>query len=375
MKKNMFYQKRFIWGAVIFAIFVLAFLLINKNIFYSLIPCKKLDQSYIISNSYTALPRIYKITMPFSGTLQEIKLTPGTTVSKGYLLASIDSDKILMELQIAKGNIEKHKYQIEICHYSSFANTMLSAACKWIELFEEILSIYKIRVKECEELYDYSKVHYASFKESAEALSMLDRDKAETDFVVKKAELQESQVACNAMQVFVELWKLVPDYIKGLMELEKLEGKALQGDLLAAQAKFKNLNRLYEKSKLISKVNGTVLKVYVTNERYLPIGSEIMDVGIMDHLEVISELPTTQVINIKVGAPVDIYCDSLLKTTPFHGKVKSIEPQSFIDKLPNREKIRKVKVKIFVQPEIWKQLSKNNKSFGVGYDVYVKIYL
>ena len=330
-------------------------------------------KSYIEQRAITDLPVIYTITMPYNSRIMPTTKKPGDIVKKGETVASLDIADINTKVQIAQANLDDIQGQIKLNEYRNFAKTALKESTKWIKTMEQLLGMTKIKITASQHVFDYALQHRNALVQSGRAVSRIEKNEAEMQAAVKEVDLQSSKMANSAMKFFTDIWKLAPIYIEEYINARNISREVLTAELMKAKAQLFLAEKHLKMSNMKSPVDGVILKRYVTNERFLPIGTVILDIGVMQNLEISANVLTTDVTNIKVGDSVDVY-GAAIGNTPIMAKVSQIEPQGFTDISSLGVKQQKVKVKIKPDPGALDKLSKEGRTLGVGYRVFVKIY-
>jgi HlyD family secretion protein len=330
-------------------------------------------KSYITQRAKTDLPQIYKITIPYNSRILAITKTPGTVVKKGEIVASLDTADIQTQVKIAESNVESIQGKITLNEYRNFAGTALIESQKWIKTMKQILGITKIKITASQHVFEYALQHKNALIQSGRAVSRIEKNQAEMEAAVKEVDLQSAKMTYSAMGFFTEICELAPIYIKEYLNAENIEKDVLKSELKKEQSILALAKKHLKMAKMKSPVDGTILKRYITNERFLPIGTEIMSIGVMKDLEVSVDVLTTEVTEINIGNTVDVYSGAI-GSKAISGKVSKIEPQGFTDISSLGVKQQKVKVKISLTPDTLKNLKKEGKNLGVNYRVFVKIY-
>ncbi|MCF7791147.1 MAG: HlyD family efflux transporter periplasmic adaptor subunit [Victivallales bacterium] len=330
-------------------------------------------KSYISNKGKTNLPKIYKITMPYSSRILPVTIKTGAKVKNGEAVASLDLNEIKTKVKVAEAKLKNIEGQIKLNEYREFWKTALNESSKWTKTMEELLKMTKIEITANQHVLDYAIQHKNALIQSGRAVSRINKNEAEMQAAVKEVELQKSRFANRAMDIITKIFKLCPVYISEHLKSLNIEKGVLSAQQDEAAAELKLAKIHFNMAKLKSPVDGVILNKYIKNERFLQAGTEILDIGIMKNLEVSSNILTIEAININKGDEVDIYGE-VIGTHPIRGKVTKIEPRGFTDISSLGVKQQKVKVKIAIEKSALKKLLKNRKHLGVGYRVYVRIY-
>lgn len=157
-------------------------------------------------------------------------------------------------------------------------------------------------------------------------------------------------------------------YKKGFTTQEQLDQARAYVQMLAAQtskdkadlatAKY-NLNR----STIYSPITGTVLNRYQQGDTWLPEGTQLLELGDLNNLEVICDVLTQDAQMLQIGDPVLL--TSIGNPIVLQGKVKRIDPAGFTKKSSLGVDEQRVNVIISLQDS-------NKANLGVGYRLQAK---
>src|SRR5205807_346357 len=91
------------------------------------------------------------------------------------------------------------------------------------------------------------------------------------------------------------------------IERKGLRGAVLSKERAEAQARLEQVQRRKERGTMSSPVDGVVLSRPVSNERLLPAGTLLVEVGQLDRLEVEADLLSQDVGDVAPDKPVSIH--------------------------------------------------------------------
>jgi HlyD family secretion protein len=128
-----------------------------------------------------------------------------------------------------------------------------------------------------------------------------------------------------------------------------------------------------ERSRMESPVDGIVLQRYVTDERVLPAGAELLEVARLDDLEVVAEVLTQDAWRIRRGSKVNVY-GGALGDESVTGTVRRIEPRAYTKVSSLGVEEQRVNVIIALEPGAPERLFESF-SVGVGFRVRVRIHV
>ena len=225
----------------------------------------------------------YVITTPVNGHLNRIALSEGMAISK--------DQTVLATLEPGLSGFLDPRAREE-------ARARLKAARALRKLkeaeAERVKASLDLAEKEYNRAEQLDKKNYISQKEW---------DETEANVRILNQELSGAQFALS-----------IADY-----EVEQLEAKLKEaGDVQ---------NEQLESLKLVSPIDGHVLKVYDSNARYISLGTPLMEIGNLDDLVVEIEMLSSDAVAIKKGASVQI--TQWGSDFPLRGKISSVDPGAY----------------------------------------------
>jgi HlyD family secretion protein len=164
---------------------------------------------------------------------------------------------------------------------------------------------------------------------------------------------------------------LLPTMVRQYIGRKLLNESVLKQQKVEAQARLEMalLNR--KRGAVASPVDGIVLHRFVTNERYLGAGEQLLEIGRMEDLEVESDVLSLDVVEVKVGDRVEIYGPAV-GLPRAQGTVRQIYPAGFSKISSLGVEQQRVKVVVAFRADDLDRLLKD-RHLSVGYRVRVKI--
>lgn len=291
-------------------------------------------RTYVEERGKTRLPDIYRLTMPLDGRIQRIALQEGDTVSNGDVVAQMETDDLETDLAEATARVGQFKQLL-----ASMEATIKSADAQLQARKEQ----FKYRDEEFKRIRPLKERGAATDSELREA---------ETNMLESRYDVAADQFtiqAIVAMQAAVEIGK--EDFDE--------------------QRKKRQRDR--QRAALLSPVSGTVLQRHVSNERVLPAGEPLLEIGNLDELEVGVEVLTQDVVAIQIGDRVDIEGPTVGNLT-IRGKVSRIFPQGFTKVSSLGVEQQRVLVVVQFEAGELNKLKDRGLTLKVDYRVGVKIY-
>ena len=130
---------------------------------------------------------------------------------------------------------------------------------------------------------------------------------------------------------------------------------------------------------MTSPVSGVVLERLVTNERFLPAGEILMEIGQLEDMEVEVDVLSLDAVNVKIGNRVELHgpavgtrLDTDQESRPIRGTVKRIFPAGFTKISSLGVEQQRVRIIVDIDPDDLKWLQEE-RGLGVGYRVRARI--
>ncbi|MCA9185853.1 MAG: HlyD family efflux transporter periplasmic adaptor subunit [Pirellulaceae bacterium] len=291
-------------------------------------------REYVEERAKTRLPDIYEITMPLNGRILPITLREGDRVTSGEVVARMDTEELEEDLlRIGK--------QVEV------AQRTLDNHDRSLEQSEQTMIASKARM-------DNSESQSARMTRLAQqnARSESERDNAEVKLVEDRVEYRKD---------VLEDAKLRTNRGNAELNYEELVSRKRE-----AQSRL-------DKATIRSPVDGIVLQRQTANERWLPAGTLLLQVGSLDELEVEAEILTQDVVRINVGDTVDIEGPAI-GPHPVAGRVTRIYPQGFTKRSSLGVEQQRVLVVVAFAKDVLNQLGREGRELGADFRVRVRIY-
>jgi HlyD family secretion protein len=331
---------------------------------------------FIDERGKTRLPRTYLITMPFQGRIEAIDLPEGTPVKQGQAVARIVPLDLSLSLDLAKANVERAEASIVENDDTTVEQTGLQQTLSFVESMEHTVEAAAARVKSGQAKLDYAERTLARMNE----LRMRSRDVV-TDDALNQAELrhvesnvdyQQDVLVHSALVAMKAATDLTPTTVRQYIERKQLTHNVLDAELDQARYRLREAERDHQRGTLTSPIEGVVLDRRVSDERQLPAGEPLLEIGNLADLEIEAEVLTQDVVRIQPGDAVDIY-GAAIGPRPVRGRVERIYPAGFTKISSLGVEQQRVKVVVRFDPEDLAQL-REERELGVGYRVNVKLY-
>jgi len=332
-------------------------------------------KAFIEERAKTTLPRIYNIAMPLDGRILPITVEEDQKVMKGQVVALMDTSDLDVEVAKAKYRVEQYaKKIIEQADNRLEDNSLIQ--------FDEFLKSMELTVEAASKQQEASKAKwqfardefdrkYQLFKREALSESELN----EADLFKKQSEIdyQKDILTWRSLQAVQSAMQIGKISILKYKEKKVLSEAVLHEEQKEASSQLEQFQRDRNRATMRSPIDGTILTKNYSNERTLPAGEILLEIGQLENLEVEADVLSQYVGNIRIGSPVDIEGPAI-GDLPVRGKVKRIYPKGFTKISSLGVEQQRVKVIISFDKNIWKQLQQKNRNLGTDFRVRVKIY-
>ncbi len=205
---------------------------------------------------------------------------------------------------------------------------------------------------------------HASSKEELDAAELLQ--------VQSDVDYQQDQLIHRAIVAMAAATDLLPTMVTQYIERKKLGVSVLKKQKEEAETRLRQILRDKERGTMRSPVDGVVLARMISNERYLPAGTTLLEIGRLEDMEVEADVLTLDIVAAKTGDPVEIYGPAIGKQAA-QGKVTRIYPAGFTKVSSLGVEQQRVKVIVRFDPDDLKHLL-DGRRLGVGYRVRIKIF-
>tara|TARA_R110002111_G_scaffold126741_5_gene191435 strand:+ start:14096 stop:15457 length:1362 start_codon:yes stop_codon:yes gene_type:complete len=332
-------------------------------------------KAFIEERAKTTLPRTYSIAMPLNGRILPITVEEDQKVTQGQIVAVMDTSDLDAEVAKAKYRVEQYARKIiEQADNRLEDNSLIQ--------FDEFLKSMDLTVEAASKQQEASKAKWQYARDEFDRKHQLFKRQAlseselnEADLFKKQSEIdyQKDILTWRSLQAVQSAMQIGKISIQKYKEKKALSEAVLQEEQNEASSQLGQLERDHNRATMRSPINGTILTKNYSNERTLPAGEILLEIGQLEDLEVEADVLSQYVGNIRIGSPVDIEGPAI-GNLPVRGKVKRIYPKGFTKISSLGVEQQRVKVIIGFDKNIWKQLQQQNRNLGTDFRVRVKIY-
>lgn len=284
-------------------------------------------EEFIDEQGKTRLPQTYLITMPYAGRIEAITLTEGTPVEKGQQVAGIVPLDLELSLDAAKSAVERLQASIAENKDVTVEQTGKAQALQFVKSMHKSVEAAVNRVIAGEGKLEFAAKQLERYRGLREktAASQEEFDQKVLDDIQSKVDLQQDKLVQAAMEALEIGTALMPTMIQQYIDRKGLTVKVYEEQKQEALARLKQAMEDERRGRMSSPVSGAVLKRAVSNERYLPAGEVLLEIGRLEDLEVEAEVLSQDVVRVKRGDPVSIYGPAI-GPKPARGRVEKNLP-------------------------------------------------
>ncbi len=334
-------------------------------------------REFVDERAETRLSDTYTVAMPFAGRLDGepiARLREGTRVALGEPVARIVPEDLELAVRQAQAAVGQLDASLAENADVRVERTGVEQATKLAEAMGEAVKAAAARIDASRTNLEYAQAHLARTRE-------LRRSNARTEdewelAVVQHSEataaFRQDQLVYAAMLALDGAANLLPNMIGQYID-RRLEPSAdvLRRRRDEAQAALDRALRDRERGEMRSPVDGVVLQRFVEQERFVPAGQELLEIGRLDDLQVEADLLTIDAVDVPPGAPVEIYGPAV-GDPPAKGTVARVEPSGFTKLSALGVEQQRVKVVVDIDPADRARLLRQRR-MAVGYRVRIRI--
>jgi HlyD family secretion protein len=328
----------------------------------------------------TRLPRVYHITMPFNGRIDEIKLVEGTPVKRDQVVAQIVPEDLKLAMEAATAAVDRLDASIKENDDASVENVALKQSHKFVESMDRSVEAAKERVRAGKAKLEYAQRNhdrvYKLFRDNRLGKSEEEYEAARLALVQADVDYQQDQLVERAMEAMQAATKLMPVTLTEYIGRKKLSHEVLARQKEEARVRWQENKLSAQRGRMTSPVDGVVLNRLQTDERMVTAGTVLLEIGDLRELEVEVDVLSQEVVRVKVGQQVEVFGPAI-GVRPLHGAVKNIYPAGFTKVSSLGVEQQRVKVIVAFDEADQRQLidrrAKGEWDLGVDYRVRVRI--
>ena len=332
---------------------------------------------FVSERGKTRLPKTYLITMPYAARIEAINIREGDKVSEGQVVARVVPRDLELELKVATESVNRLKAAVLEKQDVSVETTLYKQTLNYEAAMEKTVDAARDRRRASEAKLQYAEERLqnveAALRANPNAITPdeyqstrvrkieADVDRTQDEFIVA---ISEALYRATDMADV-----LVTNYITRKTGPEKA---VLEEELNEAQARLEQVEQKVSRGEMTSPVTGLVLERKVDNERYLPGGEVLLEIGDLRSMEIEAEILTQDAVHIHSGNEVEIYGPSI-GPEPVRGVISQIYPAGFTKVSSLGVEQQRVRVIVALPSQVLEPLI-DKRGLGVNYRVRVKIF-
>lgn len=332
-------------------------------------------RTFVEERAKTRLPHVYRITMPGDGRIMPISLVEGDSVAQGQLVAEMDQADLQTVVAESKARVEKLAAQIVENDDVRLENNALIQFDSFLESMVRTVESAEAQTRSSRANFEFSDSELKRKRPLAKtnAISDSELEEAELKKFESEIDFQKDVLTWRAIQAIHSGMLVGRESIEKYIEKKSLQRAVLLKEKAEAEARLEKSQRDMARGRMLSPVDGVVLKREVSNQRVIPVGQLLLEIGRLEDLEIEAEVLSQEVVDVNVGAAVEIYGPAIGKI-PATGTVKRIYPQGFTKVSSLGVEQQRVLVIIGFDDEGLQRLKSAQRRLGADYRVRVKIF-
>ena len=328
-RKNLLRRLPYVLGGLgIVAILVLAFR--PSPIVVDVAEVKRDDvQVTVDEEGETRIRKRYLVSAPVAGRLARIKLDEGDRVTQGEIIARIDPLPLESDIQEAQARLrqwqaEKKGVETQRPKREAIAQAEASIRAATAKQKEAQAKVEQAKAALQQAERDRDR-HQQLFADGA--VSRQQKEQAELEAITKaKASEAEQRIAdSTAAEVTAAKEALAiiraeqqdPDYLLDVYDAR----------IASVEAELAKLNDDAQRTNITSPIDGYVFRVNLESAKYVEAGTQLLELGDPQDLEIVVDLLSSDAVKVKPGATM--YLEHWGGESILKAKVRSVEPSAF----------------------------------------------
>ena len=277
----------------------------------------------------TRIRQRYVVSAPVGGRLRRINLDEGDRVSQGQVIAQIDPLPLNSKIQAAKARLRQ--WQAEKAGVETQRPKREAIAQAEARIRAAIAKQQETKARVERARADLAQAKRDSLRNQQlhadGVISRQEKERAELEAIVKQRALEaEQKVADSAIAevkaaqealAILRAEQQDPDYLLDVYDAR----------IAAVEAELARLTDDAQRTNITSPINGYVLRVNVKSAKYVAAGTQLLELGNPQDLEIVVDMLSSDAVKVQPGATMFIKHwggESILEA-----KVRYIEPSAF----------------------------------------------
>lgn len=271
----------------------------------------------------------YVISTPIAGRLNRIELDPGDAIQEGDRVAQIDPLPTDTRVRTAQARLRELQAQRAGVETQRPKQAALDQAQARIRTAQAQQRQAEARVEQAEAALDQARRDRQRAQELAEsgAISRQERESAELAETTRTRELETTRREVDAARAEVAAAQQALNLLQAEQQDPDYLLDVYDAQIAAVQAELANLADEADRTDVPSPVTGQVLRVLEESARYVEAGTQLLEVGNTQGLELVIDVLSTDAVNIQPGDAVLI--EHWGGNEPLQAQVRYVEPSAF----------------------------------------------
>lgn len=370
------------WGILTLLVVVIVVSAIAAAMFRPGVPVQLADvrrneiREYIDERGKTRVPRVYRVTTPQSGRVEEIALQEGSVVKTGQVVARFVSEDLENTVDEARAVVERLAAAIAENDDVSVENIVALQATQFVNSMTNTVEAAKAQMDSSAKRSEFAETNLGRIQrlQKSGARTEDDLDRATLQYWEGQLGFRQNTLTVEAMKSIRAATALLPQMVQDYISRKGLTRGVLEAQKSEAEARLRQVLTQRERGTMKSPVDGVILHRNVVNEQQLSAGTELLTIGRLDRLEVEADVLSQDVVQVENGDLVEIYGPAvgrgLGKGVP--GRIHRIYPAGFTK--VSSLGVEQQRVKVVVRFDEATSSELRQRDVGVDYRVRVRIF-
>jgi HlyD family secretion protein len=287
-------------------------------------------RQFVEERAKTRLPRVYRITTPTAGRIEEVELDVGSPVVAGQVVARMDREDLGLRIAAVQAAVDRLEASRVETLSDRLEQMILEQSRAVVASMEDSVRSAAARVEAGEAKYEYSQVYRRRVEQllPSGARTQDDLDRAILAEVESRVAVEQDRLVHGALSALEAATSLLPDIVQQLIDDKQLTAAVTAEDIRKARAELEQLQLDARRAEMQSPVDGVVLERNVVDARQLPAGETVLVIGRLDDLEIEAELLTQDAVEVKAEQAVELHGPEF-GDSPVRARVYRVDPAGF----------------------------------------------
>jgi HlyD family secretion protein len=331
--------------------------------------------AFVEERATTRLPRTYRITMPIAGRILPIQLEAGDAVKAGEVVAQVELADLDTAVEVAEARVERLQARIVENNDTRIEESTIQELDAVLESVNRSVEASQAqteasKARETYRITDHQRKRTA-FEDQAATRKEL--DEAELAEIESRVDYRADVLTLRALEAIRDASRIWPLQVRQWIEKKQLTEAVLKHELSEAEAALDQARRDRDRARVLSPVDGIVMRRAVSNMRMLPAGELLLEIGRLEDLEIEVEVLSQEAVDVAPGDPVEIIVPTV-RHEALRGTVTRVEPRGFTKISSLGVEQQRVVVIVAFDPEAIAQFRAEGYAMGVGYRLRVRIH-